>query len=240
MRYWVYLNGQVPGSYDLEDLVGLPGFAPTTLVCPAEGEISESSWTRAGEIPDIIRALGERRASAPEAAGPASAAPVAQSAFDAAGARLISQVAELSKEFETRREERSLLASLQTHLLAMKEELDRERRTRVELESRLERLGPLEENLNRSRHRIRTLEEALKAKDEALIELRAPALEIQEDLERERDRLRSSARELAARESLIRRLNGDLAEKESGLAKALALVRKLEADLSRVKPGASL
>jgi hypothetical protein len=71
MRYWAYLNGEVPGSFSPEQLAAVPGFTGGTLVCPSEGEIDEKSWRRAGEFEEIARALAVRPGTAPLSA-PAS------------------------------------------------------------------------------------------------------------------------------------------------------------------------
>ena len=34
MKYWTYMKGEVPGSYEPAALAALPGFTMTTLVCP--------------------------------------------------------------------------------------------------------------------------------------------------------------------------------------------------------------
>ena len=185
MRYWVYLNGEVPGSYDLKDLVALPGFAQTSLVCPAAGEISDNNWKLAGEIPELIEALRGPRGKAPEQAPPPPPAE-ADVATDAVSARLISHMARLSKDFETVPQERALLATLQRHLLEMKEELDRERRARVKLESRLEGMARLEEGVHRTKGLVRKLHAALDEKESRLAEAMARVRQLEDDLARAR------------------------------------------------------
>ena len=49
MKYWTYIKGEVPGSYEPAALAALPGFTMTTLVCPGEGEIVAHSKSR-GEL----------------------------------------------------------------------------------------------------------------------------------------------------------------------------------------------
>ena len=68
MKYWTYMKGEVPGSYEPDALAALPGFTMTTLVCPGEGEIAEKNWRRAGEFDDIVRALDAHQAQTPPAA----------------------------------------------------------------------------------------------------------------------------------------------------------------------------
>ena len=55
MRYWAYINGEVPGSFSPEQLAAAAGVTPATLICPAEGEIDEKSWRRAGEFGESMR-----------------------------------------------------------------------------------------------------------------------------------------------------------------------------------------
>jgi hypothetical protein len=64
MRYWAYMNGEVPGSFTAAELAALPGFSMTTLVCPAQGEIAEKNWRRAGEFGDVAAALTARENAA--------------------------------------------------------------------------------------------------------------------------------------------------------------------------------
>ena len=59
MKFWVYLNGEVPGCFIPADLAKLEGFSGTTLVCPAEGEVLEKNWQRAGEFPDLHVTIGD-------------------------------------------------------------------------------------------------------------------------------------------------------------------------------------
>ncbi|MEK9146065.1 MAG: hypothetical protein AAB339_10685, partial [Elusimicrobiota bacterium] len=65
MRYWVYLNGEVPGSYAPEELAAIPGFGDASMVCPAEGEIQERNWRHAAEFADVADALSARRLPTP-------------------------------------------------------------------------------------------------------------------------------------------------------------------------------
>jgi hypothetical protein len=114
MRYWAYMNGEVPGSFTAAELAALPGFAMTTLVCPAQGEIAEKNWRRAGEFGDIAAAVAARARvlppppPEPEAAAAAAASMSADvdSLIDSASTKLFSHVADLVKELENRREER--------------------------------------------------------------------------------------------------------------------------------------
>src|SRR6184192_4849311 len=109
MKYWVYLKGQVPGSYSPRELASLDEFSVTTLVCPAEGEIREKNWRRSGEFADIIAELQERDAARQPAPPLADVGVVADvgAMLDSAGARLFGQVSELMRQLESQREERA-------------------------------------------------------------------------------------------------------------------------------------
>ena len=123
MKYWVYMNGEVPGSFTPQELAALKDFAMTTLVCPAEGEILEKNWRRSGEFADIITVLHERDASRPPSAPAREQEAVISQDVDAlidtASARLFGQVAGLMKELENHREERALTDSLQRKVVEL-------------------------------------------------------------------------------------------------------------------------
>ena len=112
MKYWVYLNGEVPGSFSPEDLAARPGFTMTALVCPASGEIQDKNWRRAGEFGDIAAAIAAREVPAAPPPPPADV----NSLIDTTSAKLFGHVAGLMKELETRREEKSLILSLQRQI----------------------------------------------------------------------------------------------------------------------------
>ena len=64
MKYWVYIDGNVPGAYSPDELTRISGFSMTTLVCPAEGEIQEKNWRYAGEFTDIAQ-ISRKKSSQP-------------------------------------------------------------------------------------------------------------------------------------------------------------------------------
>ena len=124
MKYWTYMKGEVPGSYEPAALAALPGFTQTTLVCPGEGEIADKNWRRAGEFDDIVRALKTQQSMTPPSA-PLGAPPTSNEVdalLDTASTRLFSHVADLMKELETRRDEKSLIVSLQHQISVLKSE----------------------------------------------------------------------------------------------------------------------
>lgn len=242
MKYWVYMNGEVPGCYTPQELGGLSGFAQTTLVCPAEGEILEKNWRRAGEFADIITILHERDAKKAPALSPQPEPAVGDvdALIDGASARLFSHVADLMKELENRREERALTQSVQRQLVDLKDQLTRAREEKALLESRQPRISELEEAVRKDQERIQSLELSLKAREDGAAELRSQLERSRTDLEAARRRLGEALNDLAIRNRLVDKLSRDLTEKELSLAKALGVIRRLEEDLHRLMPGSAL
>jgi len=244
MRYWVYMNGEVPGSFTAEELAALPGFSMTALVCPAEGEILEKNWRRAGEFPNVARAVAAREEKGPPplpaAAVAAEAAAVAAADVDAmidtASTRLFSHVADLMKELESRREEKALVVSLQRQIAALKEELGRTRERADMLELRLPRIAELEESTRKQHSAVESLQASLSAREAALNDARIAAEKLRNELEAARRRQLETANDLALRNRLVDRLSKELSEKELSLAKSLGVIRRLEEDLDRLCP----
>ena len=244
MRYWAYMNGEVPGSYDAGELASLPGFSMTTLVCPASGEIAEKNWRRAGEFGDIAAALTARENAAapppPVATMTASAAASASSDVDAlidsASTKLFSHVADLMKELENRREEKGLITSLQRHIAALKEELAQTRERSNLLELRLPRLTELEDAHRKTQAELENLHSGLLSREQSLNEARIAAEKNRNDADTAKRRLEESNNDLAVRNRLVDKLSKELSEKELSLAKSLGVIRRLEEDLNRLCP----
>ena len=241
MRYWVYMNGEVPGSYEPEQLAGLPGFTMTTLVCPAQGEIAEKNWRRAGEFDDIARCVSARAEKsappAPPAAGPAaSSAADVGSMLDTASNRLFSHGADLVKELENRREARALSVSLQRQIAALKEELSQSRERADMLEMRLPRIVELEEAHRKEHEALQSLQNSLKAREESLNEARMALETMKNELDSARRRLAETQNDLTMRNRLVDKLSKELSDKELSLAKSLGLIRRMEEDLNRLCP----
>ncbi len=242
MKYWVYLNDEVPGCYTPQELGGLPGFDATTLVCPAEGEILEKNWRRSGEFPEILKALQEREGPPPPAPplAPKSLLSVDVNALiDSTGARLFAHVADLVSGLEKQREERSLLSSLQRQLVEVREELVKERERAATLEARARRIAELEESLRQDESQLQRLAAELKAKEEASSDLRIQLERTRNELEGLRRRLQETHDDLAIRNRLVDKLSRDLTDKEMSLAKTLGIIRRLEEDLGRLFPSTS-
>lgn len=242
MRYWTFMNGEVPGSFTAEELAKLPGFSMTTLVCPAQGEIAEKNWRRAGEFGDIAAAVTAREKSMPPPA-PAPAPSASPSAdvdamIDTASTRLFSHVADLMKELENRREEKGLIVSLQRQIAALKEELAQTRERANLLEVRLPRIAELEEAARKDAAALQSLQASLQSRDAALNETRIAGEQNRNDLDAARRRLQETTNDLALRNRLVDKLSKELSEKELSLAKSLGVIRRLEEDLNRLCPPA--
>ncbi len=241
MRYWVYMNEEVPGSYEPEQLAGLAGFTMTTLVCPAQGLVAEKNWRRAGEFDDIARCVSSRVEQSapppPPAAGPASSSAADVDAMlDTAGSRLFSHVADLMKELENRREECALSASLQRQISALKDELSQTRERANILEMRLPRIAELEESSRKDKEALQCLQTGLHSREQALNETRIDTEKLKNDLESAKRRLLETQNDLNMRNRLVDKLSKELGDKELSLAKSLGLIRRMEEDLDRLCP----
>ncbi|MBI3564125.1 MAG: hypothetical protein HY079_02895, partial [Elusimicrobia bacterium] len=223
MRYWAYMNGEVPGSFTAAELAALPGFTMTTLVCPAQGEIAEKNWRRAGEFSDIARAVAARESAPPPA--PVTGASVAAEAaagaasdvdamIDTASTRLFSHVADLMKELETRREEKALIVSLQRQIAALKDELTQTRERADMLELRLPRIAQLEESTRKQHEAVESLQQSLQSREQALNDARIAAEKTKNELEATKRRLTETVNDLAMRNRLVDKLSKELSEKE--------------------------
>lgn len=242
MKYWTYMKGEVPGSYEPADLVALPDFSMTTLVCPGEGEIAEKNWRRAGEFDDIVRAA-EFRASQTPPPAPLGAPPTSNEVdalLDTASTRLFSHVADLMKELETRRDEKSLIVSLQRQISTLKNEIARMREAATALEIRIPRIAELEEAQKKDHAALAQLQASLTARENQLNELRVTAERMRGELDAAKRRVQETDNDLGIRNRLVDKLSHDLSEKELSLAKALGVIRRMEEDLNRLVPSADL
>ena len=241
MKYWVYLNGEVPGCYPAEELVLLPGFSAATLVCPAEGDIEDKNWKRAGELVDIIKATQTpREPKAPLAAMSEDAlkAANANDFLDSAGTRLFRHVSDLVGELENFRETKSLVASLQKQLIDMKEEL---RRSDVEKDSLKEslkkespRLQAMEDSARQGLEERRRLEAEMETRQKSMEDLRLALSRASSDADAAKRRLDEALKHLAIRNKLVDKLSQDLSDKETSLGKAVDVIRRLEGEMERL------
>jgi TolA-binding protein len=242
------MNEEVPGSYSAEELAALPGFSMTTLVCPAQGEIAEKNWRRAGEFSDIAAAITARENAAPPPA-PASAATTAAAAsasadvdamIDTASTKLFSHVADLMKELENRRDDKSLITSLQRQIAALKEELSQTRERANLLEMRLPRLAELEEANRKNVASIESLQTSLMTREQSLNEARISLERNKNEADSSKRRMQEAVNDLAVRNRLVDKLSKELSEKELSLVKSLGVIRRLEEDLNRLCPDPAL
>lgn len=240
MKYWVYMKDEVPGAFEPAQLAALPGFGMTTLVCPAEGEIKEKNWRRAGEFSDLAAAIEAREAATPPLAPPQPAGTEVDALLDTASTRLFSHVADLMKELETRRDEKSLIVSLQRQIAALKEELGKSREQTTMLEIKLPRLAELEESLKKAHALIEQLQDQLAARDGGLAEARVAAEKARNEADAAKRRVNELNNDLAIRNKLVDKLSKELSDKELSLAKSLGVIRRLEEDLNRLCPSPEL
>lgn len=247
MKYWAYINGEVPGCYAPPDLIALPHFSEATLVCPAEGEILEQNWRKAAEVGEISSAISEKE-NARRAEPPAPPAPPVDALnsllaggdidklIDDSGVKLFSHVADLMKELENRREERSLSLSYQRQAADLKEQLRGARESAARAEDQAGIIRNLEAQLKEARAEVESLRAAQTTKDGTLAELRVRLETMKMEVENTSRRQTETANDLAIRNRLVDTLSRQLTEKEVALAKALALIRRFEEELARLAP----
>ncbi len=54
MKYWAYINNEIKGPFEADELIKIEGFSPQTLVCPQSPvEEDTKEWKEAREIADI-------------------------------------------------------------------------------------------------------------------------------------------------------------------------------------------
>ncbi|MBI3550542.1 MAG: hypothetical protein HY078_16005 [Elusimicrobia bacterium] len=245
MKYWVYLNGEVPGSYEPRELVAVSGFTATSMVCPVSDGVAQRNWQRAGVFPDIMAAL---RGETPSGTNGAHAAvpprpPVAPlspaDVVNSTSEKLFRHVTELMRELENRREERSLTQSLERALEDTRRELQTARERARMLENRVSLIPGLED-------RERKLEEFLARAKQELLDKSSEATKLlkdADDLRRQAQEATLASGRLAADrdrlQAMVDQLSGQLSERELVLAKALALLQRLESEMGRILPDAT-
>ncbi len=197
MKYWTSLQGSIPSIHEPTALASLPGFTLTTLVCPGTGEISEGHWRRAGEFNEIVCAL-EAQTSQIHPTPPSNAPPPINGAddlLDAASTRLFSHVADLMKELETRRDEKSLISSLQNQISTLQRSIAAREsqlnelqmtfeRTRRDLEASTIRIQQTENDLGVRTHLTDALSRDLAKKEFSLAKALCVIQRLEEELKR--------------------------------------------------------
>ena len=244
MKYWVYINGEVPGSYEASELAGIPGFTETSLVCPSTDQLADRRWERAGAFPDIAEAM--RAAARPPLPppqppavridGPARSV-TPDDILNDSSQRLFRHVTELMKELENRREERALTQSLQRRVADLSNELTALRERATYLQGRADLIPGFQD-------REKELQEGLARARADLHETRQGAERLDADLGQALSDLQSARRaienlkaEAVERENLLKDASTRLAEKEATLAKAFGVIRRLEESLYELLPG---
>lgn len=242
MKYWIYINGEVPGSYEPSELACIQGFGAASMVCQAQGDIQGRHWQRAGLFPDIAAALEDRQrhpaAARQPVPGPQSPE---KDVINAASRRLFQHVTELMKQLEGTREERGLIQSLQRTAADLKNELQASRERIQALEAQASLIPGFEDRENK-------LQEFLKLSRQELAQARKETQDGEAAvarMQRELDALRRESQQAAAaadkNAAELRRLtqlnedaNRQLAEKELSLAKSLGLLGRLEETLATI------
>ena len=245
MKYWVYLNGEVPGCYEPLELASLADFSRSTFVCPAEGEIAEKNWRRAGEVPEILQILrdSETGRSRTAAKPDPPVVPGDVNAFiDSSGAKIFRHVSRLVKELEDGREERNRISRLEGQILELNAQIESLRREGAEKEARIgtegSKIRELESFLERERHDKKVLEDTIAKRQSELGSIRIEVGRLKADEETLKKRLGESQNDLAIRNRLVSKLSLELTEKELHLAKSLGIIRKLEENLAGLSQNA--
>ncbi len=252
MKYWVYMNGEIlPGSYEPDEFVTLPGFLETAMVCPSESGIEDRNWKRAGMFPDILEEL--RRYQRQNPPGPPvdpqpepGPAKNPDDILNNASSKIFGHVTGLMKELENRREERALSQSLQRQMIELKNKLQALREKNQHLQERVDLLQGFQKRENKREDKIRQLEtEARESETEAREKKDALTLlnEKLKALRIEHEKTRKSEIDLS--EDLIRQSKTEeeqtakMAESELQLARAFGIIAKLESMLGDILPGAT-
>ena len=129
MKYWLYLSGEVPGTYTAAELAALPGVLAATLVCPAGGKILEKNWRPCSEFPEIATALkarDQKAAAAPKKPeGTSAQNALIDQYFDSTSQRLFQHVNELMRELDVQRGQGPRIEALEKEIAELKEQLRR-------------------------------------------------------------------------------------------------------------------
>jgi len=243
VKYWVYLNGEVPGSYTPEELVGIPGVGETTMVCPSEGGIEERNWLRAGQFPDILDAIRrlERPPTAPQAPMPRHDIDPGRpldpnDILTDSSSRLFRHVTDLMKELENRRAERAMTQSLQRQVIELKNEILAMRERNQYLQDRADLIPGFQDREQRLTKDFEALRQKLQEREAQLRGAEADLGKNKDALEKARRVESSAAEELKRQAEVIEDLSGQLAQKEFTLAKAFGVIRRLEEVMGDLLP----
>jgi len=248
MKYWVYMNGEVPGSFLPEELIEIPDFADTSLVCPAEGGIENRNWRHAGEFQELAEALSSRK-PAPPVAPPqppqverpaGDHAPLsAEDILNDASTRIFHHVTDLMRELENRREERALNQSLQRQVAELKNELLAARERIQHLDGRASLVPGFEEREERHRELLARTQREIKEQGEKLSKEESDLQRVRGELEAARAKAEELQTEVQRGKTLNDELSGNIAAKELTLARAFAMIKRLEESLRNIVPDAT-
>lgn len=250
MKYWVYLNGEVPGSYTPAELAKIPGVTATSLVCPSEGNPADRNWQRAGLFPDIIGAIQDKEtpaAAAPAAAGPefaSSRAPLSPGEIlNDTSQRLFRHVTELMKELENRREEQALTQSLMRSNQEVKGELAAARERLRELEDKAAMLSGFEDRERKFQDLLGKARADIRLREQRIREMEDIVGEVKDELEKTESKHQDAAHKMtkavadkSVLEKQVADLSSQLAEKELNLAKSLEILHRLEKEIGKILP----
>ncbi|MFH1726283.1 MAG: hypothetical protein ABII00_16865 [Elusimicrobiota bacterium] len=247
MRYWVYINGEVPGSYEPDELAATPGFTETSMVCPAAGGIEERHWRHAGQLPEILDALRRRVAAerplppeAPEAEAPGAAEPgMAKGPNDIlsdSSNRLFRHVSELMKELENRRAERALTQSLQRQIVELNNELLAMRERNAYLQERADLIAGFQDREKKLQDNLTRMRSDAAQRERKIDELEGLIVELRRELEETHRGEASVSRGLERQTRVCDDLTKELADKEFTLAKSFGVIRRLEELLGDMLP----
>jgi len=66
MKYWVYINNEIKGPFEKEELIKLDGFNKDTLICPQSPVEEETKeWKEASQFPEIFELLNLNKEEKP-------------------------------------------------------------------------------------------------------------------------------------------------------------------------------
>ncbi len=240
MKYWVYIEGKVPGAYSADELWRISGFSSTTLVCSAEGEIQDKNWRYAGEFSEIAQA-GKKQTFRPPAPPSAENGLLGvenpAEALESAEAKIFLHVKELMSEIEGARREKNLRVSLQDRVEGMNRDLKQGLEEKSSLEKKV---AAMEKDLSRlnkeGRESSERLNILLKEREEAVALLKADFEKEHSQSERLKGQIKELSEDLAIRNGLVNRLAEDLADKEKNLMQSLGIIKRLEEELRGISP----
>lgn len=251
MKYWIYMNSEVPGSFLPEELAAIPGFAETSLVCPAEGGIENRNWRHAGEFADLAEALRAQKAAAARKTAPVPPA-VPQNApasdhaplspddiLNDASSRIFLHVSDLMGELQNRREERSLTQALQRQVAELKNELMAAREQIRHLQDRSALIPGFEERERQHQELLSRAQQTAQEQEAKRLAAEDAQKRLQESLADARQRAEALQAELQRQKTVGEDLSGRLAAKELTLARAFGIIRRLEETLRDLVPGAT-